>query len=78
MILMVFMASSLLASLRNERRQMELHEVLLRERLQRLLDEHEAPAATADAPVAAHHRSRSAQLRMAARRCLTPGLGCSS
>lgn len=56
MILMVFMASSLLASLRNERRQMELHEALLRERLQRLLDEHEAPASTADIPLDAPDR----------------------
>lgn len=41
MILMVFMAGSLLKSLRNERRQVELHEALMKERLQRLLDEHE-------------------------------------
>ena len=41
MILMVFMAGSLLKSLRNERRQIELHEALMKERLQRLLDEHE-------------------------------------
>ncbi len=45
MVLMVFMAGALLRSLRNERRQMELHEALLRERLQRLIDEHEPPAA---------------------------------
>lgn len=44
MVLMVFMAGSLLRALRDERRQMELHEALLRERLQRLIDEHEAPA----------------------------------
>ncbi|TCO78392.1 BCCT family transporter [Chromatocurvus halotolerans] len=42
MILMVFMASSLLKSLRDERRQRELHEALIRERLLRLLDDHDA------------------------------------
>jgi glycine betaine transporter len=41
MILMVFMASALLRSLRDEQRQMELHEALMKERLQRLLEEHE-------------------------------------
>src|SRR5690606_19798341 len=41
MILMVFMATSLLRSLRNERRQLELHEALLRERIQRFLTEHD-------------------------------------
>jgi len=41
MILMVFMATSLLRSLRNERRQLELHEALLRERIQRFLNEHD-------------------------------------
>jgi len=51
MLLMVFMARSLLGSLRNERRQTELHEALLRERLQRLLDEHQAPVSAADAPL---------------------------
>lgn len=39
MVLMMFMAGALLHALRNERRQQELHEALLRERLQRLLDE---------------------------------------
>jgi len=39
MILMVFMAASLLKWLRNEKRQMELHEALLRERIQQFLDE---------------------------------------
>lgn len=39
MVLMMFMAGGLLHALRDERRQQELHEVLLRERLQRLLDE---------------------------------------
>ena len=41
MILMVFMASAFLRSLRDEQRQMELHEALMKERLQRLLEEHE-------------------------------------
>lgn len=41
MILMVFMAGSLLKSLRDERRQQELHEALIRERLLRLLDAHD-------------------------------------
>ncbi|HEY9148104.1 MAG TPA: BCCT family transporter [Gammaproteobacteria bacterium] len=41
MILMVFMAAALLKSLRIEQRQVELHEALMRERLQRLLDEHD-------------------------------------
>lgn len=39
MVLMMFMAGALLHALRNEQRQKELHEALLRERLQRLLDE---------------------------------------
>ncbi|WP_404364750.1 BCCT family transporter [Marinobacter sp.] len=38
MILMIFMAAALLKSLRNERRQIELHEAIMRERIQRLLD----------------------------------------
>lgn len=41
MILMVFMANALLKSLRDEQRQIELHEALMRERLQRLIEEHE-------------------------------------
>ncbi|MFO7594485.1 MAG: BCCT family transporter [Pseudomonadota bacterium] len=41
MLLMVFMAAALLKSLRNERRQVELHEALMKERLQRLIEEHE-------------------------------------
>ncbi|MGM0595112.1 MAG: BCCT family transporter [Pseudomonadota bacterium] len=41
MVLMVFMAGALLKSLRMEQRQVELHEALMRERLQRLLEEHE-------------------------------------
>ncbi len=38
MILMIFMAGALLKALRNERRQQELHEAILHERLQRLVD----------------------------------------
>ena len=41
MVLMIFMAISLLKSLRNERRQQELHAALLQERIQRMLEEHE-------------------------------------
>ncbi|MEQ8516313.1 MAG: BCCT family transporter, partial [Chromatocurvus sp.] len=48
MILMVFMASSLLKSLRDERRQQELHEALIRERLLRLLDAHDAQSLPAE------------------------------
>ncbi|MFE8070621.1 BCCT family transporter [Marinobacteraceae bacterium S3BR75-40.1] len=48
MVLMLFMAAALLRSLRNEQRQMELHEALMRERIQRLLDEHDRQAAEAD------------------------------
>ncbi|MDO8861880.1 BCCT family transporter [Haliea sp. E1-2-M8] len=48
MVLMIFMAVSLLQSLRNERRQAELHEALLRERIQRMLEQHEAELAEAD------------------------------
>lgn len=42
MILMIFMAAALLKSLRNERRQQELHKALLMERMQRMLDDYEA------------------------------------
>ncbi len=42
MVLMIFMAASLLKSLRNERRQIELHEALMRERMQRVLNQYEA------------------------------------
>ncbi|QIM49041.1 BCCT family transporter [Pusillimonas sp. DMV24BSW_D] len=42
MVLMVFMAASLLKSLRDEVRQTELHEAMIRERVLRMLDEHEA------------------------------------
>lgn len=48
MVLMIFMALSLLKSLRNERRQAELHEALLRERIQRMLEQHEAEQQGAD------------------------------
>jgi glycine betaine transporter len=41
MLLMVFMAISLLRALQNEHRQIELHEAITRERLQRLLKEHD-------------------------------------
>ncbi len=41
MILMVFMANALLKSLKDEQRQIELHEALMRERLQRIIDEHD-------------------------------------
>jgi glycine betaine transporter len=42
MVLMVFMAGALLKSLRDEHRQQELHEAMIRERLLRLLDSHES------------------------------------
>ena len=42
MLLMIFMATSLLRAFRDEQRQKELHEALLRERIQRLLDEDDA------------------------------------
>jgi glycine betaine transporter len=41
MLLMVFMAGALLKSLRDEHRQQELHEAMIRERLLRLLDAHD-------------------------------------
>ena len=43
MVLMIFMAAALLKSLRNEMRQRELHEAIMRERLQRLIDAGEPP-----------------------------------
>lgn len=52
MVLMVFMAVSLLRSLRDERRQMELHEAVLRERMQRMLEDHERRAARDAEPAA--------------------------
>lgn len=51
MVLMVFMAASLLRSLRDERRQAELHEALLRERMQRMLEAYERREAAATEPV---------------------------
>lgn len=42
MVLMIFMAAALLKSLRNEYRQTELHNALLQERIQRMLEEHES------------------------------------
>jgi glycine betaine transporter len=41
MVLMIFMAVALLKSLRNEQRQIELHEAMTRERLLRLLAEND-------------------------------------
>ena len=41
MLLMVFMAISLLRSLQNEHRQIELHEAVTRQRLERLLEQHD-------------------------------------
>ncbi|MDI9244238.1 BCCT family transporter [Marinobacter sp. CHS3-4] len=38
-VLMLFMAGALLRSLRNEKRQIELHEAIMRERIERLLDQ---------------------------------------
>ncbi|MDZ7785380.1 MAG: BCCT family transporter [Halioglobus sp.] len=42
MILMVFMAAALLRSLREEKRQMELHAAMLEVRMQRMLEDYEA------------------------------------
>ncbi len=47
MLLMIFMATSLLRAFRDEQRQRELHEALLRERIQRLLEEDDARRASA-------------------------------
>lgn len=44
MVLMIFMAGSLLHALRNEQRQKELHEALLREQVRRLIEEHDRQA----------------------------------
>lgn len=49
MVLMVFMAASLLKSLRGELRQAELHDAMIRERVLRMLDEHEAQSHVATA-----------------------------
>lgn len=48
MLLMIFMAISLLKSLRNERRQQELHAAILQERIQRMLEQHDREAQHAD------------------------------
>jgi glycine betaine transporter len=50
MILMVFMALSLLKSLRDEKRQGELHEAMMRERILRLLDRYESGEPTPAPP----------------------------
>src|SRR5690606_30875354 len=50
MVLMVFMAGALLKALANEIRQKELHEALLLERLQRLLEDAESSRASDDQP----------------------------
>jgi len=50
MLLMVFMALSLLRSLREERRQLELHEAVLRERMQRMLEDYERRVAAGREP----------------------------
>ncbi|NEZ02581.1 BCCT family transporter [Wenzhouxiangella sp. XN201] len=52
MLLMIFMAASLLRAFRDEQRQKELHEALLQERIQRLLEEHDAERQDAEAPEA--------------------------
>jgi len=54
MVLMIFMAASLLKALRNEMRQKELHEAILMERLQRLADAHE-PTNTLESLGNRHH-----------------------
>ena len=46
---MVFMAASLLKSLRDELRQTELHDAMIRERVLRTLEEHEAQSQVATA-----------------------------
>jgi glycine betaine transporter len=48
MVLMIFMAASLLKSLRDEKRQQELHAALLQERMQRMLEHYESSLADAD------------------------------
>ncbi len=49
MVLMVFMAASLLKSLRDELRQAELHDAMIRERVLRMLEDHEAQSRVATA-----------------------------
>ncbi len=48
MVLMIFMAAALLRSLRDERRQTELHNAIMQERLRRLLEAHESPEGPTD------------------------------
>lgn len=50
MVLMVFMAASLLKSLRDEVRQTELHQAMIQERVMRMLDEHEAQSKVETVP----------------------------
>ena len=45
MVLMIFMAKSLLQSLRDERRQQDLHQAVLQERIQRMLEDYEKTGA---------------------------------
>jgi glycine betaine transporter len=56
MILMVFMALSLLKSLRDEKRQTELHEAMMRERILRLLDRYDSGESAAALPPGDMHR----------------------
>jgi glycine betaine transporter len=50
MVLMIFMAASLLKALRNEIRQKELHQAVLMERLQRMADSYETSQSADSAP----------------------------
>ena len=50
MVLMIFMAAALLRSLRNEQRQTELHNAMLHERMQRMLDDYERSRETSGEP----------------------------
>lgn len=61
MVLMIFMAASLLKSLRNERRQTELHRALLQERMQRMLEAHEALGRDSEAIILEGTRDHSDQ-----------------
>jgi len=51
-LLMTFMAAALLRSLREERRQWELHEAILRAELERLVEDRRAAAAAGAGPLA--------------------------
>ncbi|RFF27440.1 MULTISPECIES: BCCT family transporter [unclassified Wenzhouxiangella] len=62
MVLMIFMATSLLRAFRDEQRQKELHEALLRERIQRLLEEHDVERENID-PEAGDVRDEDGQGR---------------